>query len=58
MNCEALYSEVLHSGALHSSLLPDSPSMFSVWTFLFSVKLICLAVVNIAVNGARYIPYL
>ena len=55
---EALYSVVLHSVALHSSSLPDSLSMFSVWTFLFLLKLICLPVVNIAVNGARYIPYL
>ena len=53
---EALYSAVLQSVALHSSLLPDSPFMFSVWTFF--LRLICLAVVNIAVNGARYIPYL
>ena len=30
---EALYSAVLHSEVFHLSLLPDSPSMFSVWTF-------------------------
>ena len=53
---EALYSAVLHHEVLHLSLLPDSPSMFSIWTFF--LKFICLAVVNIAVNGAMYISYL
>ena len=39
--------------------LPGFPgSPFLSMAFLFLLKLICFAVVNIAVNGARYIPYL
>ena len=38
------------------SVFPGSP--FLSKAFLFLLKLICFAVVNIAVNGARYIPFL
>ena len=37
-------------------VFPGSP--FLSMAFLFLLKLICFAVVNIAVNRARYIPYL
>ena len=37
-------------------VFPGSP--FLSMAFLFLLQLICFAVVNIVVNGARYIPYL
>ena len=58
---------ILQSGVLQSWVcefsevreLPGFPgSLFLSMAFLFLLKLICFTVVNIAVNGARYIPYL
>ena len=36
---EVVYFEAFYSGVLHSTLLPDSPSMFSIWIFFIFIKI-------------------
>ena len=57
-----LQSGVLQSWVREFSEVPEPPgfpgSPFISMAFLFLLKLICFAVVNIYVNGDRYIPYM